>query len=126
PSITSPLPSTLTREPNGITDGSTAMTFLFGFAFKFCPVAVIPVQPVSHFAVYAVACIVLVWPPDLADTFDGDCFVLLSFGFDFVSTETILFLGFFYTSLSTSFLSTSLPFSKTNSYVFSMLIFLIF
>src|SRR5690625_6225934 len=81
------------------------MTFLFGFAFKFCPVAVIPVQPVSHFAVYAVACIVLVWPPDLADTFDGDCFVLLSFGFDFVPTETILFLGFFNTSLSTSFLS---------------------
>src|SRR5690625_7396885 len=77
------------------------MTFLFGFAFKFCPVAVIPVQPVSHFAVYAVACIVLVWPPDLDDTFDGDCFVFLSFGFDFVPTETILFLGFFNTSLST-------------------------
>src|SRR5699024_3697924 len=116
--------------------------------FKFCPVAVIPVQPVSHFAVYAVACIVLVWPPDLDDTFDGDCFVFLSFGFDFVLTETILFFGFFFffllffyvyflvflfyslyfvtsesilflvlfnTSLSTSFLSTSLPFSKTNS-----------
>src|SRR5690625_3814414 len=102
------------------------MTFLFGFAFKFCPVAVIPVQPVSHFAVYAVACIVLVWPPDLDDTFDGDCFVFLSFGFDFVPTETILFLGFFNTSLSTSFLSTSLPFSITNSSVFLSLPFLSF
>src|SRR5699024_5088503 len=73
------------------------MTFLFGFAFKFCPVAVIPVQPVSHFAVYAVACIVLVWPPDLDDTFDGDCFVFLSFGFYFVLCDDILFFVFFFT-----------------------------
>src|SRR5699024_12140573 len=74
----------------------------------------------------AVACIVLVWPPDLDDTFDGDCFVFLSFGFDFVPTETILFLGFFNTSLSNSFLYISLPFSKTNSYVFLTLPFLPF
>src|SRR5699024_12881727 len=97
------------------------MTFLFGFAFKFCPVAVIPVQPVSHFAGYAVACIVLVWPPDLADTLDGDCFVLSCCGSDFVPTETILLLGVFNTSLSISFLSTSLLVYNTSSYVFSPL-----
>src|SRR5699024_10351114 len=54
PATATPQPSTHTSEPNGITPGSTATTFLFGLAFKSIPVADTPEQPLQ-FAVYAVA-----------------------------------------------------------------------
>src|SRR5699024_6558295 len=50
-----------TAVPSGITEVSTAITLAFGLAFKSTPVDVTPEQP-SHFAVYAVADTVIVFP----------------------------------------------------------------
>src|SRR5690625_803468 len=60
--MASPYPSTWTRVPNGMTLGSTAITFIWGLLFRLMPVAVIPLQP-AQFAVYAVDLIVIVFDP---------------------------------------------------------------
>src|SRR3954454_15483312 len=41
PAIATPYPSTHTLDPNGITDGSTAINFIFGFSLMLWPMRVI-------------------------------------------------------------------------------------
>src|SRR5690625_5844478 len=86
-----PYPSTYTSEPNGMTLGSTAITFASGLLFKSTPVDVIPEQP-SQSAVYAVAVTVKVSPSlsaeaslleeDSFDVFVSSTASVVSFVFD--------------------------------------------
>src|SRR5690625_2811792 len=77
-----PYPSTYTSEPNGMTLGSTAITFASGLLFKSTPVDVTPEQP-SQFAVYAVAVTEKVcpsgssWLLEAAESLEADSFDVL-------------------------------------------------
>src|SRR5699024_10059659 len=64
-----------------ITSGSTAMTFLFGLAFRSTPVAVTPEHP-SQSPVYAVAVAVMVLPSGLSWEDSCDCFSFVLFSED--------------------------------------------